>query len=50
MHHIQENISLKRYNTFGIDANARYFCEVRSKEDLISLMGSGFLKKNFTIF
>jgi UDP-N-acetylmuramate dehydrogenase len=25
---IQENISLKAYNTFGIDAKARFFCEI----------------------
>lgn len=27
---IQENISLKAYNTFGIDAKARFFCELSS--------------------
>lgn len=27
---LQENISLKNYNTFGIDVNARYFAEVKS--------------------
>lgn len=31
---IQENISLKYYNTFGIDAKARYFCEINSVDDL----------------
>ncbi|ALM06485.1 UDP-N-acetylenolpyruvoylglucosamine reductase [Sediminicola sp. YIK13] len=31
---IQENISLKQYNTFGIDAKARYFCEITSLEEL----------------
>lgn len=31
---IQENISLKPYNTFGIDATARYFAEVNSVEEL----------------
>ena len=31
---IQENKSLKHYNTFGIDATARYFCEINSLEDL----------------
>jgi UDP-N-acetylmuramate dehydrogenase len=33
---IQENISLKAFNTFGIDKKARYFCEVSSKEEVIS--------------
>lgn len=31
---IQENISLKNYNTFGIEASARYFIEISSLEDL----------------
>ncbi|MET7030732.1 UDP-N-acetylmuramate dehydrogenase [Sediminicola luteus] len=31
---IQENISLKQYNTFGIDAKARYFCEITSLAEL----------------
>lgn len=32
--HIQENISLKSYNTFGIDARAKYFVTVNSIKDL----------------
>lgn len=31
---IQENVSLKRYTTFGIGGPARYFAEVHSKEDV----------------
>ena len=31
---IQENISLKPFNTFGINANARFFCEITSLEEL----------------
>lgn len=31
---IKENISLKEYNTFGIDAKAAYFCEVTSINEL----------------
>ncbi len=31
---IQENISLKTYNTFGIEAKAKFFCEVNSLADL----------------
>lgn len=42
---IQENASLKSYNTFGIDAKANYFCEVKSIEDLIGLVQSEFFKK-----
>jgi len=32
--HIQENISLKPYNTFGLDARAKYFVKVESVPDL----------------
>ena len=31
---IQKNISLKNYNTFGIDVNAKKFVEVTSIEQL----------------
>lgn len=31
---IKQNISLKPYNTFGIDVSASYFAEIRSVEDL----------------
>jgi len=34
---IQENISLKPYNTFGIDVNARYFVEITEAKDLLEL-------------
>jgi UDP-N-acetylmuramate dehydrogenase len=30
----QENISLKLYNTFGVDARARYFVEILTEEDV----------------
>ena len=46
MYDIQENISLKEYNTFGIDANARYFCKVQSKEELTELIVSNVFKNN----
>lgn len=32
---IQENVSLKPFNTFGVDVSARYFAEVNSAEELI---------------
>ena len=35
---IQKNSSLKPYNTFGIDVNAAFFCEVFSVEELIKLL------------
>jgi UDP-N-acetylmuramate dehydrogenase len=31
---MQENFSLKPYNTFGVDAKAKYFAEVNSIEEL----------------
>jgi UDP-N-acetylmuramate dehydrogenase len=31
---IQENFSLKKFNTFGVDISARYFAEVSSVEEL----------------
>jgi len=31
---IQENIALKTYNTFGIGAKAKFFCEINSLTDL----------------
>ncbi|TAH10795.1 MAG: UDP-N-acetylmuramate dehydrogenase [Runella slithyformis] len=34
---IQSNISLKPYNTFGIDALSRYFIEINAEEDLQTL-------------
>lgn len=35
---MQENFSLKPYNTFGVDAKARYFTEVHSTEELIEAL------------
>lgn len=34
---IQNNVPLKNFNTFGIEANARYFVEINKKEDLREL-------------
>ena len=31
---IQQNISLKPFNTFGIDVNARYFVEINNLDEL----------------
>ncbi len=36
-----ENFSLKSYNTFGIDVSARYFVEILSLEQYISIRQSG---------
>lgn len=32
--HIQQSVSLKPYNTFGLDVKADYFCEVNSLKEL----------------
>ncbi len=34
---IHENFSLKNFNTFGIDASARYFVEINHEDDLVEL-------------
>ena len=31
---VQQNISLKKYNTFGISAKAKFFCEIKTVENL----------------
>lgn len=36
---IQENVSLRPYNTFGIDVKARYFAEVKSLDELAMVLG-----------
>ncbi|NOT50526.1 MAG: UDP-N-acetylmuramate dehydrogenase [Chitinophagaceae bacterium] len=38
---IQENISFRRYNTFGIDAKARYFSVFKDIDELEELIGQG---------
>lgn len=43
---IQQNISLKPYNTFGIDAKTKYFAEYNSAKELKGLLQSEILKKN----
>jgi UDP-N-acetylmuramate dehydrogenase len=35
---IQENISLKNYNTFGVDVKAKFFVKIESEDDLYELM------------
>src|SRR6185436_8260664 len=37
---IQRNISLKHFNTFGIDVSAKYFCEITSTEELKELLSA----------
>lgn len=40
---ILENISLKPYNSFAINVNARYFAEIKTAEDLTELFQTGLL-------
>lgn len=42
---MQENISLKPYNTFGVDVKSKYFAEVRSLEELIETLKFSNSKK-----
>lgn len=41
---LQENVSLKAYNTFGIDVNAHYFAELKTEEDLQALFSLSIVK------
>lgn len=41
---IQENISLKPYNTFGIDVKARYLAEITDPAQLVELQASDLFK------
>jgi len=36
---IEENVSLKKYNTFGIDATARYFARFTTIDELTDCLG-----------
>lgn len=40
MFEIKENISLKNYNTFGIDVNSNFFVECNSTQDIIEFIES----------
>lgn len=43
---ILQNISLKHYNTFGVDVNAKYFAEYNSEDELRELLLSDIVKCN----
>jgi len=43
---IREDFSLRKLNTFHINANARYFAEISSIEQLLELIESGLLEAN----
>lgn len=42
---IRENISLQNFNTFGIDAYARFFVEINHEDDLVALFSDPQWKK-----
>jgi UDP-N-acetylmuramate dehydrogenase len=44
MNKIEENINLKAYNTFGINATARYFCSITNEDELRSLLQTDLFK------
>ena len=41
---IQTNVSLKAFNTFGIDVNAKFFAEIKSEADLVTLFANPIVK------
>ena len=43
---IQENISLKPYNTFGIDVKARFFTEIFTENELVELRDHPVFRAN----
>ncbi|RYF87075.1 MAG: UDP-N-acetylmuramate dehydrogenase [Chitinophagaceae bacterium] len=45
---IRENISLKRYNTFGIEAKAKYFAEFTTISELKQLLSERKIKEQAT--
>ena len=47
--HVQKQISLQPYNTFGIPVDAAAFCIIRTKEDIISLIQNELKKYKFSL-
>jgi len=43
---IRQNISLKPFNTFGIDVKAQYFVEINAEDDYQELLSSTLVKEN----
>ena len=42
----KKNISLRKLNTFGINVKCKFYCKVRSKEEIISVINSEEYKSN----
>ncbi len=49
MNKIEENVNLKAYNTFGINAIARYFCSISNEDELQSLLQTDLYKNEKTL-
>lgn len=47
---IQNNIQLKKFNTFGIDVAAKYFAEISSISDFQELAQTGIFKQESKLF
>ncbi len=43
---IKENISLRKYNTFGVEAIAKYFVEINNENDIHKIIDTGLIKDN----
>lgn len=46
---ISVNFSLKNFNTFGIDAKAKYFAEVTSVQEIQEFIADNYLKNNLKL-
>jgi len=46
---ILKNISLKEFNQYGVDVNAKYFVQINKEKDVLELINSGYLKKDKVI-
>lgn len=44
MNKVEENVSLKAFNTFGVDAKAKYLSHITEINQLISLLGTSLFK------
>ena len=47
--HIQDNFSLKKFNTFGIEAKAKQFVAVHNEEELKSVLENHKENKKFIL-
>mgnify|MGYP001580233402 CR=1 FL=1 len=47
---IERDVSLKPFNTFGIDVSAKYFCRIESAEQLQSLLQTPVFKEEKHLF